>query len=203
MTKLETLSPNHIARRRELVEAAQRVLRRDGIKGCSSRAIAKESGLNNGLIHYYFKTVDAVVDAAMGEMVDEIVASINAAAEGHEDPAHRFWSVIEAHLDAFGGSREQTVLWMDYWVDAVRSGRTEVIGRIDDAVVGAVTDALEEAEVPEARARGRAICGYVVGAAIRRVIRPQNKRQLREEILTMSGGLAVDGNSERNRAPAG
>jgi AcrR family transcriptional regulator len=192
VTKSVTLTPNHLARRRQLVEAAQRVLQREGTKGCTSRAIARESGLNNGLIHYYFKTVDAVVDAAMGEMVDEIVARINAAAEQHEDPAHRFWSVIEAHLDAFGGSREQTVLWMDYWVDAMRSGRAEVIGRIDDAVVAAMTDTLEEAEVPEARARARAICGYVVGAGIRRVIRPQSKRQLREEILTMSGGLAVE-----------
>ena len=179
------------------------MLRRDGIKGCSSRAIAKESGLNNGLIHYYFKTVDAVVDAAMAEMVDDIVASIETAAQGHEDPSHRFWSVIEAHLDAFGGSPEQTILWMDYWVDAMRSGRMEVIGRIDDAVLGAITSALKDADVPGAGARARAICGYVVGVAIRRVIRPQSKPQLREEILMMSGGLAVDADSELNRAAAG
>src|SRR5262245_9164426 len=166
MTK-SALSPNQIARRRELTEAAQRIIRREGIKGCTSRAIAAESGLNNGLIHYYFKTVDAVVDAAMGEMVDESVARIDSAAEGHEDTAARFWSVIEAHLDAFGGSQEQTVIWMDYWVDAVRSGRTEVIGRIDDAIVAALFEALQDAEVPDARARARAICGYVTGAAIR------------------------------------
>jgi AcrR family transcriptional regulator len=185
------LTPNQLAKRQQLIDAARTVLRRDGIKGCSSRAIARESGLNNGLIHYYFGTVDAVVDAATWQMVDEIVGQIRAAAHEDADPAERFWSVVEAHLDAFESPTGQTLLWMDYWVDAVRTGRTEVIGHIDDVIVKALAEALKAADAPEPKTRARAICAYVTGAAIRRLIRPQTRAELRAEILTMSGGVAV------------
>jgi AcrR family transcriptional regulator len=185
------LTPNHLAKRQQLMDAARTVLRRDGIKGCTSRAIARESGLNNGLIHYYFETVEAIVDAATWQMVDEIVSRIRAAAHGHEDPAERFWSVVEAHLDAFESPPGQIVLWMDYWVDAVRSGRTEIIGHIDDVIVKALADALKAADAPEPKTRARAICAYVTGAAIRRQIRRQTRAELRAEIHTMSGGIAL------------
>jgi AcrR family transcriptional regulator len=184
-------TPNHLAKRQQLVTAAQTVLRRDGIKGCTSRAIARESGFNNGLIHYYFGTVDAVVDAAIWQMVDEIVGRIRAAAEAHEDPAERFWSVVEAHLDTFESPAGQTLLWMDYWVDAVRAGRTEIIGHVDDVIVKALADALKAAEAPEPKTRARAICAYVTGAAIRRQVRRQTRAELRAEIFTMSGGIAL------------
>jgi AcrR family transcriptional regulator len=183
------LSPNQLAKRQQLVTAALTVLRRDGINGCTSRAIARESGVNNGLIHYYFETVDAIVDAAMWQTVDEIVTRIRAASERSADPAEQFWSVVEAHLDAFESPEGQTVLWMDYWVDAVRNGRTEIIGHIDDLVIKALTGALTAAGVPDPKTRARAICAYVTGVAIRRRIRRQTRAQLRAEILTMSGGI--------------
>jgi AcrR family transcriptional regulator len=154
------------------------------------RARSRASGFNNGL-HYYFGTVDAVVDAATWQMVDEIVGRISTAAEGHEDPAERFWSVVEAHLDVFESPPGQTVLWMDYWVDAVRSGRTDIIGHMDDVIVKALADALKAASAPEPKMRARAICAYVTGAAIRRQIRRQTRAELRAEILTMSGGIAL------------
>lgn len=189
----QELTPNQLAKRQQLLTAAQTVLRRDGIKGCTSRAIARESGVNNGLVHYYFETVDAIVDAVMWQMVDEIVGRIRAAAERCDDPAERFWSIVEAHLNAFESPDEQTVLWMDYWVDAVRAGRTEIIGRIDDTVIKALANALKAADAPEPRTRARAICAYVTGAAIRRRIRRQSRADLRSEILTMSGGIGLTG----------
>lgn len=196
------LTPNHLAKRHLLVKAAQTVLRRDGIKGCTSRAIAQEGGFNNGLIHYYFETVDAIVDAAIWEMVDDIVGRIRAAAEGRGDPAERFWSVVEAHLDAFESPPGQIVVWMDYWVDAVRTGRAEIISRIDDAVVKALADALKAADVPQPKTRARAICAYVTGAAIRRQVRRQTRAELRAEIFTMSGGIAISALPLRPPSPA-
>jgi AcrR family transcriptional regulator len=185
------LTPNQLAKRQQLVTAALTVLRRDGINGCTSRAIARESGFKNGLVHYYFATVDAIVDAAMGQLVDEIIGRIRTAAEGSADPAERFWLVVEAHLDTFESPDGQTVLWMDYWVDAVRAGRTEIIGHIDDMVIKVLTDALKAANAPEPKIRARAICAYVTGAAIRRRSRRQTRAELRAEILTMSGGIAL------------
>jgi AcrR family transcriptional regulator len=187
------LTPNQLARRQQLVTAAQTVLRRDGINGCTSRAIARESGFTNGLVHYYFETVDAIVDAAMWQLVDEIAGRIRTAVDENGDPAIRFWSIVEAHLDAFESPDGQTVLWMDYWVDAVRAGRTEIIGHIDDMVIKVLTDALKAANAPEPKTRARAICAYVTGAAIRRRIRRQTRAELRAEILTMSGGIAFTG----------
>ena len=169
------LTANQLAKRQHLVDAAQTVLRRDGIKGCTSRAIAKESGFNNGLIHYYFETVDAIIDAAIWQMVEEITGRIRAAADSHDEPADRFWAVVEAHLDTFESPAGQTVLWLDYWVETVRSGRNEMIGHVDDMVITALTDALRAASVSAPKTRARAICAYVTGTAIRRQVRRQTR----------------------------
>jgi AcrR family transcriptional regulator len=190
VTKSE-LTPNHQARRSQLVQAAQRVLERDGIKGCSSRAIAAESGLNNGLIHYYYKTVGAIVDAAMRDFGEQIVARIEAAAARHDDPTERFWAVIDEHLAALSTPPGRTVLWMDYWVAAQRSGRSEAVGRIDDVIAGAIEDALRDAGVPDPHPRARAISNYVMGTAISGQSRPQTHAELHTQILTMSSGLAL------------
>ena len=48
-----------------LIEAAERVLARDGRTGLTTRRLAAEAGLNPGLVHYHFGSIDTVVAVAM------------------------------------------------------------------------------------------------------------------------------------------
>src|SRR3954469_17355997 len=43
------------------LDAAERLLVREGVAGISTRQLAAESGQNHGLVHYYFGSVDELL----------------------------------------------------------------------------------------------------------------------------------------------
>jgi AcrR family transcriptional regulator len=65
---------DHDARRRELADAACRVIARNGLSATTLAQVAEESGWSIGSIRYYFPNKDELVAAALwrvGERVDE------------------------------------------------------------------------------------------------------------------------------------
>jgi AcrR family transcriptional regulator len=53
--------------RKRIIEAAMRMLARDGHAATSVKDIAAEAGVAPGLVHYYFKTKEELVAAAVAE----------------------------------------------------------------------------------------------------------------------------------------
>lgn len=64
--------------RRQLFEAAERVLVRDGAAGLTSRAVTGEAGVAKGVLHRYF----ADFDAFLAELVLDRIARIEARSAG-------------------------------------------------------------------------------------------------------------------------
>jgi AcrR family transcriptional regulator len=65
---------DHPARRRELADAACRVIARNGLGGTTLAHVAEESGWSIGSIRYYFPNKDELIASALwrvGERVDE------------------------------------------------------------------------------------------------------------------------------------
>ena len=65
---------DHVARRRELADAACTVIARNGLAGTTLAHVADESGWSIGSIRHYFPTKDELVASALwrvGERVDE------------------------------------------------------------------------------------------------------------------------------------
>jgi AcrR family transcriptional regulator len=65
---------DHPARRRELADAACRVIARNGLAGTTLAHVAEESGWSIGSIRYYFPNKDELVASALwrvGERVDQ------------------------------------------------------------------------------------------------------------------------------------
>ena len=65
---------DHPARRRELADAACRVIARNGLSGTTLAHVAEESGWSIGSIRYYFPNKDELLASALwrvGERVDE------------------------------------------------------------------------------------------------------------------------------------
>ncbi len=56
---------DHDRRRRELAEAAWKVILRDGIDGATTRQIAGESGYSAGVLSHYFESKDAILLEAL------------------------------------------------------------------------------------------------------------------------------------------
>ena len=48
------------------LDAAERLLVREGAAGISTRQLAREAGQNHGLVHYYFGSVDELLLQTLG-----------------------------------------------------------------------------------------------------------------------------------------
>jgi AcrR family transcriptional regulator len=69
---------DHDARRRELADAACRVIARHGLSATTLAQVAEESGWSIGSIRYYFPNKDELIAAALwrvGERVDQRIVS--------------------------------------------------------------------------------------------------------------------------------
>jgi AcrR family transcriptional regulator len=61
---------NHKERREEIVEAAWRVIEREGLAGADLREIAREAGYTTGVITHYFRDKRELMTSAFGLLVD-------------------------------------------------------------------------------------------------------------------------------------
>lgn len=68
-------------RRAALVAAARRQFMEKGIAGTAVSDIVHEAGVAQGTFYLYFPTKDAVVNAVMEEIADEMVATISSVAQ--------------------------------------------------------------------------------------------------------------------------
>ncbi|WP_433378802.1 TetR/AcrR family transcriptional regulator [Streptosporangium sp. CA-115845] len=56
---------DHEERREEVIEAARRIILREGIEAATTRAIAKEAGYSNGVLTHYFADKDDIMLSAL------------------------------------------------------------------------------------------------------------------------------------------
>jgi AcrR family transcriptional regulator len=59
--------------RTEFMDAAERLLVEEGRAGISTRRLAREAGLNHGLVHYYFGSVETLMLAVFERFTNRLV----------------------------------------------------------------------------------------------------------------------------------
>jgi AcrR family transcriptional regulator len=87
-------------RRRQLTEAAVRVVRRDGVRGLTTRKVAEEAGAPLASIHYAFGTKEDLVEAAIRTVIDDMVGPVIAAVDTEQGLATAIRSLVEAYWRA-------------------------------------------------------------------------------------------------------
>lgn len=104
------------ARRLSLIEAAARVLARDGASGASVRAIALEAGVSPGLVAHHFGGVDALIAATYRHVGDRVSAALDAAvAAAGEDPRARLTAYVAASFAPPIADRALLATWTAFW----------------------------------------------------------------------------------------
>jgi TetR/AcrR family transcriptional repressor of bet genes len=86
-------------RRRELLEAALEIIKREGLPSTTLSRIADQAGVSKGIVHHYFKGKDQLIEETMrfahSRRREELVRSLSSA----RDPAQRLLAVISIILD--------------------------------------------------------------------------------------------------------
>src|ERR1700689_3096860 len=121
---------DHDARRRELADAASRVIARNGLSATTLAQVAEESGWSIGSIRYYFPNKDELIASALwrvGERVDERIRRRTAGGMSVADL--RIAAVELLPLDAI--RREEALVHLAFMAQA--------------AVVPALAEAAEDA----------------------------------------------------------
>jgi len=165
------LTPNQLAKRREIVEVAKRLLANHGLAGCTSRQIAAAGHLTKSVIHYYFSDMDVLVAAA---------ASAN-------DPLNAFWNMIDAYLATFRDQPHVTYLWLEYWVDASRKGRVDAIAALNDRITAMLEEELGACGNPRPRESAKAVFTYLLGAILDQTVNENAVGKMTAHIATLAG----------------
>lgn len=167
---IPNISPNRREKRREIIDVAKSVLLSNGLDRFTARALTESGSFSRSAIHYYFDSVEEIIDAAMTSQLDSFLELLNATAAEHEAPLDRFWAVTQRYLAHFADQPALTLLWFDYSIAAVQAGRPhpaiEVESRLREIFVGLLRDC----GVPDWEARSEALLAFMLGTTLRGVL---------------------------------
>jgi AcrR family transcriptional regulator len=92
------LSPSAQQRAQQIVDAAARVMSRQGYGNTTMKDIAAEAGIAPGLIHYYFDTKEDLLLAVTNALCDQmrLDAEEAFAASREQPPFARAWATLQA-----------------------------------------------------------------------------------------------------------
>lgn len=106
---------DHELRRRELAEAALRVVVRDGAAGASVRTVAAEAGWSTGALRYYFSTqreLREFVASVVNERVERRITERAAAERGRMPLLELVAGLLEELIPLDERRREEFLLWL-------------------------------------------------------------------------------------------
>jgi TetR/AcrR family transcriptional regulator, transcriptional repressor of bet genes len=107
------------SRRKELIEAAIRVIAQHGYAGCTVGRVAQQAGASQGLMNFHFKSIDLLLEAAFNHLAEEFDAAWKARlAKSGAEPWDRITAMIEAYFGAEVFTAEKLAVWFTFWVDS-------------------------------------------------------------------------------------
>jgi AcrR family transcriptional regulator len=177
------LTPNHLARREELIRAAMQVLRTGGMAACTARAIADASPLTKSALHYYFADTSEIIDVAFRRLMEQFLERVQDAAAVAPDPLSALWAATETYL-RLGADRPDRVpmFWFEMQTVAVREHRAETVTELSLRAERFFTNLVAATGMPNAEALGSAWLSALVGAIVRLAMLPRPVDRLLEEL---------------------
>jgi AcrR family transcriptional regulator len=95
----------------QLLEAAARLMERDGSHAVSMQAVAAEAGVSVGLIYRYFGGKDDLLLAVIVGVLDSFATQVPAAVEdAGDDPVHRLAAAFRCYCEVIDERRHAAVL---------------------------------------------------------------------------------------------
>jgi len=171
-------------RREQILDAACRVALRHRLAGLSSRAVAAEAGVSNGLVFFHFRNRRKLLLALLNWLLAKTIlrrAVDRGAASGNA--SSRLAAEIRDAVEELPGERKWIELFFDYWFTGARD---EVIRKRIRAALKRYRDSylpLTRAVVAEQPARYAGVTGesladmvtsFIEGCALRLVAEPRH-----------------------------
>ena len=152
------------SQRRAIAGAAISVINDVGLDGARLRDVARAANVSTGAVTHYFDDKDAVVEAALEEVVRRILAKQERAGTKRMD-VRTFISQACSYLPLDAEGRQEWRVWLAFWGRAIADERLRALHRqYYAAIVGRLVDLLPS--IRKASRRQLTRCADVVIAAI-------------------------------------
>jgi len=112
---VSTLPSTHTDRVVAILEAACRVVVRDGAHGLRMAKVADEAGVSKALVHYYFSTRRALLRSAFGFWETRLDAIVDEELAGLDTGLARLERALIVSVDTETPFSEQRALWNEVW----------------------------------------------------------------------------------------
>jgi AcrR family transcriptional regulator len=137
----------------DILEAACRVIAREGADGLRMSAVAQEAGVSSALIHYYFATRSDLLVAAFEHADRQADVAASRAIEGIPDALGRLEQLLTVYATADRPFHEDWVLWVEMWRKAIfdhrmRPAVVESYASWRGQISGLIEEAIAEGSVP-------------------------------------------------------
>lgn len=106
-------------RREEVLSATCEIIGEVGFRHVRIADIADRIGTSTGIIHYYFRTKEELLQEAFRFMVDNARERSITALDGVSDPVDRLYAVIDVNLPTPADSRDWPI-WIHLWAESLR-----------------------------------------------------------------------------------
>ena len=191
-------------RRAEILDAACRVIAREGTHGLRMSAVAGEAGVSNALLHYYYATREELLARAFAYAEDRAQARAQAEIALCATAAERVERFLLLYLDDESVFHENWVLWNEMWTsalfdDKVRPGVREAYRRWVAWVEELIREGHADGSIPASVDPGRAallLAASVDGLGSLLLLGLMTREQARELVrhsLELELGLAPAG----------
>jgi AcrR family transcriptional regulator len=121
MTSTATPSPDRSQRRRrEVCDAARRVIARNGLEVTTLRDISREGGFTTGVVTHYFPDKQAVIVGAFAAASDDWLAEVRARVADAGDAAGALVAIVQVAIPVDPVRRSEWRLWAEMWAYAGR-----------------------------------------------------------------------------------
>ena len=125
-----------------LLDAAERLLVEVGHAGVTTRKLADEAGVNNGLVHYYFGSVESLLVRALERFTERLIVRQHEL-YASDEPFVEKWRTAMRYLVSEDVTYEK--VWLELqalaWNDAGLRAR---LARVNDEWRGVLTEAFRE-----------------------------------------------------------
>lgn len=117
-------------RREQIVRATIRCLAREGYSGLTMKKVAREAGVSQGILHYYFADKRAILVAALERVMGDLDRRVAREARGTRDPRQRLRALIDACLSVATEAREFWIVFVEFWGEMMHDRRLLEINAI-------------------------------------------------------------------------
>jgi DNA-binding transcriptional regulator YbjK len=118
----QPVQPRGVARRQALLDAAVRLLAREGARAVTHRAVAAEAGTTHGAPRYWFATRDELLDEALRQLAERQVAAAEELLRqtSPTDPRERAARLAAFVTGTIAADRDATIARYELFLEAAR-----------------------------------------------------------------------------------